>query len=97
MSELVERLRTRTDRELEALGEGMKTKPVAPRRPAEAPRPHLERAGVGRDLVDETTRVIITGLDARIKAARKAGRADMVAELEARRKAILAEAEAAKE
>jgi hypothetical protein len=96
---LVDRLKAARDRsasELDTLGEGFEDLPAPPAAPSAPVRQPQERIGVGRNLVDETTRVIITGLDARIAAAKKAGNAKMIAELKARKKAILDEAQLAK-
>ena len=84
----------RTEAELEALGEGMASKPARPAAPKVVKRqPPVERAGMGRDLMSETTRAIIAGLDARLTAFKTAGNAAKVAELEAKKKAIMEEAQ----
>lgn len=90
--------RTRTERELEAL-ESQEQGQAPPAQQQEAPPPApRERVGVGRDLVNETTRVILRGLDGRIKALADSGaNPQLLAELQARRKLILEEAERARQ
>lgn len=96
MSELADRLlsqQTRSERELQALGEGLESKPKPPQSTRKLPRPTpKERVGAGRSLISETTRALIAGLDKRIAAAQAAGNAEKVAEIRARKKQILAEA-----
>jgi len=106
MSDLKQRLQSltgRTEDELEALGEGMATSSSdsATSQPAAKPKPKAKPLAnpmpvKKRDLLDETTRVIVTGLDKRIATARAAGNSAMVAELEARKKDVIAQAQAAK-
>lgn len=107
MSDLAERLadaqierQSRTEQALTAMGEGTtntSTPPAAAPTTA-PPKSTQEKVGVGRDLVDETTRVVLKGLDARI-AALLASQADpqKLADLRARRKLILEEAARAKQ
>lgn len=95
---LTEKLATRTERELEALGEGMTESSTTTETPSTEsttrPKPR-EKAGMGRNLLDETTKAILRQMDARIEAFRAAGNLAKVAELEATRKRVIEEAQAA--
>lgn len=96
---LRERLRNRGTQIDDAVENAQRGDPNAtpPRREAPPPRPE-ERRGVGRDLIDETTRVILRGIDDRIKALQESGaNPQMLAELRNRRKLILEEAERARQ
>lgn len=103
MSDLADRLadrqierQSRTEQALEEAGEGRTTRKVSPKT-APPPRRHQEKIGVGRDLVDETTRVVLKGIDGRIKRLADSGtNPSLLAELRARRKLILEQAEQAK-
>lgn len=97
LAEKLKMARDRSAQELEVLGEGFEEQPAPPATdPAQVtnqrPVPK-ENIGVGRDLLDETTRAVMAQLDARIVAFQKAGNAAEVAKLKARKKAILEEAE----
>lgn len=86
---------TRTERELQRLEAppASKTKTAPPKKVQ-----HTESIGVGRDLLSETTRVILKGIDARLKALKDRGATpQQLAELEMRRKLILEEAERARQ
>lgn len=97
---LAEKLATRSERELEALGEGMTsteastTTQTPSTESTTRPKPR-EKAGMGRNLLDETTKAILRQMDARIEAFRAAGNLAKVAELEATRKRVIEEAQAA--
>ena len=75
---------TRTERELEALGEGSsgnKPAAAAPAAPKAAPK---EKVGTGRDDSQANFDRLAAGLRQRISVAKKAGNATLAAKLEAR-------------
>lgn len=84
-----DRKRTRTEEELEKLGEGMSGTTPAPAPKAPAPKPPpAENKGTGRDLAAESRAALIRQLDARITAARAANNMDLVNKYMAQKKQL---------
>lgn len=75
---------TRTERELQRLGEGS-SPPSRPRPKREAPKkPAAEAAGVGRNQAQENFNRLAAGLRKKIQVAKGAGNNTLAAKLEAR-------------
>ena len=80
---------TKTDRALDAMGEGRTVKPKPKKKkPAPKPKPK-EKVGVGRDMAAENRKRLVKDLDDRIAAARAANNMDLVNKYSARKKALL--------
>lgn len=77
MKEKEKARQTRTERELEKLGEGMsgESRPKAPAKPKT--EPPKEKSGVGRDHSQSNFERLVKDLEARIAAAEKAGNVDL--------------------
>lgn len=87
ITELGKRLKTRTERELEAMGEGMK---ATTSKPNQAPRVKAgERAGVGSNNTSANKRALGAQLRAKIKAAEAAGNVAMATKFRKQLAAIL--------
>lgn len=87
VTELGRRLRTRTERELEALGEGMQT---TTSKPNQEPRVKAdERSGVGSNNAAANKRVLGAQLRAKIKAAEAAGNVAMATKFRKQLAAVL--------
>ena len=88
-----ERLKTRSERELERLGEGSSNRrPRAASPPPPPAPPPKERSGTGRDNAAANARILAQQLKAKIDAARKAGNTTLADKLAARRAQLLKEA-----
>jgi hypothetical protein len=80
--------KTRTERELDKLGEGSsvkKKKKVKKKAPA---KKLTEKAGVGRDHSNENKTRLMRDLDSRLAAARAANNTDLVNKYTARKNAL---------
>jgi len=84
MKKKEEARQTRTERELEALGEGSSTAPRKPAAAAPKPTKPKEKVGTGRNDAQSNFERLSAGLRSRIQTARAAGNKDLAAKLEAR-------------
>lgn len=82
-----EELKTRSERELEALGEGMDTGKTV-RKKKKKKKPHSEARGTGTDNTAANNAAIISLWRTKAAAARAAGNDAMAAKLEAKIKAM---------
>lgn len=84
-----ERLSTKTERALEALGEGFQS--AAPRKqtPRAQPRPTKASTGVGTDNSGANRAALGAQLKAKIKAAEKSGNVEVATKLRKRLAALL--------
>lgn len=83
-----EKLKTRSERELEALGEGMDAGQTVRKKKKKKKKPHSEARGTGTDNTAANNAAIISQWRAKAAAARAAGNDAMAAKLEAKIKAM---------